>query len=119
MRLNSYKDLNVWKMSMDLVDIIYEYTEKFPNNEQFSLARQMRRCSVSIPSNIAEGSGRTGKKELAHHLSISRGSLCELNTQAIIASRRKYINDQELEKIEGMCETIGKMLTKFIQSLKS
>lgn len=119
MRAQNYKDLEVWKLSMALVDMVYKYTSKFPAKEQFTLTAQMCRSAISIPSNIAEGSGRTGKKEMAHHLSIAKGSLYELETQAMIAFRRGYINSEELKILEVQCVSIAKMMTRFIQSLQT
>lgn len=79
--INSFKDLIVWQKSMDLVESIYRITEKLPSKEQFGLISQMRRAAVSIPSNIAEGYGRQSKGSYTQFLSISRGSLLELETQ--------------------------------------
>lgn len=81
MKINSHKDLKVWQESMALVENIYQITKSFPSNEQFGLVAQMRRCAISIPSNIAEGAGRKGSKEFVRFLYISMGSLSELETQ--------------------------------------
>jgi len=76
-----HKDLDVWKRSMDLVQLIYEYTKLFPKEEMYGLTSQMRRAAVSIPSNIAEGAARKGDKEFIQFLMLSLGSLSELETQ--------------------------------------
>ena len=82
-----HKDLEVWKKSMDLVESIYTLTQRFPEAEKFGLTSQMRRSAVSIPSNIAEGAARKGDKEFLHFLPIALGSLSELETQYLIATR--------------------------------
>lgn len=81
--ITTYRDLDVWKESMNLCELVYEFTNGFPDKELYGLTSQLRRAAVSIPSNIAEGQGRTGTKEFLHHLSIARGSLCEVETQTI------------------------------------
>ena len=93
----SYKELNVWKLAMELVFRIYSLTATFPKDELYGLVSQMRRAAVSVVSNIAEGKGRSGKKELAHFLSNSRGSLHELETQVLVAGHLKYY-DTEIER---------------------
>ena len=90
----NFKDLKVWQLGMELVFRIYTITAVFPKDELFGLTSQMRRAAVSIVSNIAEGKGRTGSKELAHFLSTSRGSLRELETQVLIAAHLKYFNSE-------------------------
>ena len=90
-----HKDLEVWKKSMDLVESIYTLTQRFPEAEKFGLTSQMRRSAVSIPSNIAEGAARKGDKEFLHFLYIALGSLSELETQYLIATRLEFIIKQE------------------------
>ncbi len=87
--------LEIWKESIELVGDVYRLTRNFPKEELYSLTSQIRRCSVSIPSNIAEGAGRKGNKEFINFLSISAGSCCELETQLIIAERLGYIKNDE------------------------
>jgi len=82
--MHNFKDLKVWQKSMDLAIDIYKATSLFPRDEKFGLVSQIKRCSVSIPSNIAEGSGRGSDKEFNHFLNISQGSAFELETQLII-----------------------------------
>ena len=88
-----YKDLIVWQKSMDLVEEVYALASHFPTEERFALWSQIVRAAVSVPSNIAEGSGRATQKEFLHFLSIARGSLYELSTQLTIAQRLGYIAD--------------------------
>lgn len=89
-----HKDLDVWKKSMDLVVKVYQITQMFPDTEKYGLTSQMRRAAVSIPSNIAEGAARKGDKELVQFLSISIGSLSELETQYLIAIRLGFVTDE-------------------------
>ncbi len=84
--MKSHKDLEVWKKSIDLVQAIYKLTESFPKSEQFSLSVQMQRSAISVPSNIAEGSGRMSRGDYIRFLYIVRGSLLELDTQIEIAN---------------------------------
>jgi len=106
--IKSYKELIVWQKSITLVKKIYKITEYFPPSEQFGLTSQMRRASVSIPSNIAEGWGRLSRKNYIQFLRISRGSLFELETQILIIKELEYINDSEA--IENLITEISKML---------
>ena len=89
-----HKDLDVWKKSMDLVVKVYQITQMFPDTERYGLTSQMRRAAVSIPSNIAEGAARKGDKELVQFLSISIGSLSELETQYLIAIRLGFVTNE-------------------------
>ena len=112
----NYKDLKVWQKSMDLVVDVYIIISSFPQLERFALSDQIRRCSVSIPSNIAEGAGRNHTKEFVQFLSVSLGSLYELQTQLEIAKRVGYItNTQELD---NKTLEIEKMLNALITSIK-
>ena len=107
----NHKDLDVWKKSMDLVEVIYKLTQQFPDSEKFGLSSQMRRAAVSIPSNIAEGSARKGDKELIHFLHIALGSVAELETQYLIAVRLHFtLND---EAIENVLNEVKKLLLGF------
>lgn len=90
-----HKDLDVWKKSMELVEHTYKITSSFPASEIYGLTNQLRRASVSVVSNIAEGSGRKSDKELLYFLNVSLGSLAELETQIEIAYRLSFISDVE------------------------
>ena len=89
--VRTHRDLDVWKKSIDLVTLIYKYTAEYPKDEIYGLISQIRRCAMSIPSNIAEGSARTTKKDFSHFLSISLGSVAELETQLIISRNLNYL----------------------------
>jgi four helix bundle protein len=114
--MKNYKDLEVWKESMNLVVNIYELTKSFPSVEKYGLTSQIRRAAVSIPSNIAEGSGRKGTNELIQFLYISLGSLAELETQVEIAFRLDYFHEKD--QIQSKIIFIRSMLSNLIKSLK-
>lgn len=113
----NHKDLDVWKKSMDLVESIYDLTSIFPKDERFGLISQMRRASVSIPSNIAEGATRKGDKELIQFIMIALASLSELETQYLIAVRLKFtVND---DKVEKLLLEVKKLLLGFRNYIKN
>jgi four helix bundle protein len=93
MTVKRYNDLIAWQKAMDLVEQIYMITRSFPKEELYGLTSQLRRAAVSIPSNIAEGHCRNGRREFVHHLSIALGSLGEVETQVIVAQRLGYLAD--------------------------
>src|SRR4051812_33782995 len=103
----SYKDLVVWKKSIDLVVAIYKLTENFPKAELYGLTSQLRRCAVSIPSNIAEGQGRFTNQDFKRFLSQAMGSVCELETQIVIAAELSYVTSAEKEALLGRAAEIG------------
>lgn len=109
---NSYRDLVVWQKSMELTKQTYTITKDFPKEEVYGLTSQIRRCAVSIPSNIAEGRGRNSDKEFVRFLQISLGSLYELQTQLELALSFNYINN--IEYILELSLEIEKMLNKLI-----
>ncbi len=119
MEVRSYRNLIVWQKAMDLVDRVYEASETFPASERFGLIQQWRRAAVSIPSNIAEGHGRDGRKEYNHHLSIAYGSLAELETQAMIAYRRNWLHIDVLNRLLEQATEIGKMINSIQRKLKA
>lgn len=90
-----HHDLQVWQLGIELVKSVYTLTRAFPDSEKYALASQMQHAAVSIPSNIAEGAARNGKKEFLQFLSIARGSLSELETQVIISKEIGYLQDAD------------------------
>ncbi|NJM52319.1 MAG: four helix bundle protein [Blastocatellia bacterium] len=118
MGINSYQDLLVWQRAMDYVVICYELTKDFPKEELYGLTSQLRRCAVSVPSNIAEGHGRNTRGEYIQFLGIARGSLKESETQVILASRLKYISESQTSETLLKSKEVGSLLGKLINSLK-
>ncbi|QBO58348.1 four helix bundle protein [Chryseobacterium salivictor] len=113
--MNNHKDLLVYQKSLDLVELIYRITQSFPAEEKFGLTSQLRRCAVSLPSNIAEGAGRKGTKEFIHFLYIALGSLNEAETQMEISRRLGFIAD--LTAFTELFLHIKRMLLKLIDKL--
>ena len=99
--MHKFQDLKLWQKSMEIAEEVYKITKNFPEEEKFNLISQMRRCSVSIPSNIAEGAGRNSNKEFLHFLSISNGSTSELLTQVLLSKRLGFLLNEKalVEKI--------------------
>ena len=108
--VNSYRDLLVWQSAMDVVERTDKLTAQFPKNEIYGITQQIQRAAVSIPSNIAEGHARASTKEFLHYISIALGSLAELETQLIVATRLQYLRTQELDSILQETDETGKML---------
>lgn len=106
-----HQDLNVWKESITLVGMVYQLVATFPKNEEYALSSQMRRCAVSIPSNIAEGCGRGSNRELLHFCNIASGSLSELETQIFIADQLGFAD--EVSDIEAQIKVVRKLLSGF------
>ena len=112
MKTKSFKDLIVWQKSYKLVLEIYKITKGFPKTEVYGLSQQMRKASVSIPSNIAEGYGRKHKAEYEQFLSIAYGSLLEVETQYLLAVDLRYISNCEI--IEILLKEVGAMLYRML-----
>ena len=112
-----YKDLIVWQKAIELVIAIYSVTKTFPQSEQYGLTSQMRRCAVSIPSNIAEGSKRSSRKDYKHFLHIAYGSGAELETQLEITKRLSFGAQDDYNRIDELLEEVMRMLNKLIATL--
>lgn len=117
MSLKSYRDLEVWQKAMDLTELVYAITKQYPSDERFGLTSQSRKAAVSVPSNIAEGYGRTHRGDYLKFLSNARGSLCELETQLILAGRLKFATREAIIPAWSLCQQIGKMLLRLILKL--
>jgi four helix bundle protein len=117
-KILSYKDLLVWQKSMELVAQVYRMTRELPAAEQWGLVSQMRRASISVPSNIAEGYGRQATGEYRHHLSISRGSLLELETQVLLCEKLGYLAARSTQPVELEIQQLSKMLRSLINKLR-
>ena len=103
--IHNFKELRVWQKSIDLTLDMYTTLSNFPDDEKFGLISQMKRASVSIPSNIAEGAGRNSNKELKHFLSISLGSIFELETQLIISNRLGLVSNELTQELNTKITT--------------
>jgi four helix bundle protein len=112
-----FKNLEIWNIAVDLTETIYILTKKFPKEEIYGLISQMRRCSLSIPSNIAEGKGRRTTKDFIQFLYIAKGSLNELQTQVIISKRLNFITEDEYNELEKTFTKLKNKLVNFISHL--
>jgi four helix bundle protein len=117
MKVKSYQDLIVWQKGMDLVESVYRVTRVFPKEEMFGLTSQVRRAAVSVPSNLAEGQGRQTTRDFMNFISIARGSLQEMETQILIASRLQYIIATQTNEITDMVAEVGRLLSGLYNSL--
>jgi four helix bundle protein len=115
----SFKDLIVWQRSIQLTVSVYKLTAKFPDAERFGLTNQLRRASVSIASNVAEGYGKSSKGEYLLFLGHARGSCAEVETQLIIARELNLGTEQDLATSASLCDEVGKMLVALMKSLRS
>jgi four helix bundle protein len=109
-----YNKLEVWVEARKLTNLVYEFSKVFPKDEIYGLTNQMRRCSVSIPSNIAEGCGRQTAKDTINFLHNSRGSLYELETQCYVALDQKYIDENNFNIVFNQMQSCKKLLNGFI-----
>lgn len=116
--MRSHHNLDAWKKSVDFVVMVYKLTETFPKEEKFSLTSQIRRASVSIPANIAEGAARKSDKEFLQFLHISQGSTSEIETEILIAHRLGYLNKADFESLNKSLGDIGRMITGLSNHLK-
>ena len=111
MKKYNYKDLDLYKASKDLVLSVYALLRKFPKEEQYALCDQLRRAVISIPSNLAEGSGRTSAKDQAHFFEMAFGSLMEVECQLDIACDLGYASREELESLNAQIARVAAMLS--------
>ena len=116
--MKSFRDLRVWQQSVDLAELTYRLSEEFPRREHYGLAAQMRKSAVSIASNIAEGQGRRSLNEWLQFLTVSRGSIYELETQLVIAARLGYIDTDALSDILSRMASIRRGLRGLMNYLQ-
>ena len=114
---HNFKNLTVWQKAMDLADLTFLYCKGLPADERFNLVDQINRCSCSIPSNIAEGSGKRSKLQFAEFLSTSLSSAYELETQLLICERRKYGNLEQRSEALKLLEEVQKMIFTFREKI--
>ena len=108
--MHNFRKLDIWSDGIELADMVYGLTDAFPRNEVYGLASQMQRAAVSVPSNIAEGAGKDSEVDFARFLSISLGSLYELETQVEIAHRRAYISTENYYSLRTHIESLQKRI---------
>lgn len=116
--MKTYRELDVWQGAMNLADLVFDAVEEFPKSQKYVLSDQIQRSAVRVPSNIAEGSGRRSRKEFLQFLYIARGSLMELETQLILAQRRKYVPREDAIKAWELAQEVGRMLNGLIASIQ-
>lgn len=115
----SFKSLVIWQRAVELSLAIYKLTVSFPDSEKFGLVNQLRRASVSVASNIAEGYGRSSRGEYLQFLGHARGSNCEIQTQLVIAAGLGMGSEQELNRAEGLAQEVGRMLVALMKRLRT
>ena len=117
--MKNYRELKIWQRSHIFTVLLYQVTKKFPRDEVFALTSQMRRASVSIPANIAEGCGREGDAELKRFLTIALGSACEVDYYVLLAWELGYLDDSSRQSLAAEIMEIRRMLGTFVQKLKA
>ena len=117
--MHNFKELIVWQKSRNLVKDVYKLTQKFPAEERFGLTQQIRRASVSIPSNIAEGSGRGTNNDFLHFIDMANGSAFEVETQLYLALDLEYISQSEFEEVTTKLLDIERLVYNFKKSLSN
>lgn len=119
MEITSYRDLKVWQLAMIVAERTYKLTEPFPASELYGMTSQMRRASVSIAANIAEGYGRESSGAYVNFLKTAQGSLKELETHALLAGRVAIAQPDTLQPLLDQCDELGRMLRSLIRSIES
>jgi four helix bundle protein len=118
MRVQDYRDLLVWQRSVEFVAEIYRLSATFPREERFGLTAQLRRASVSVAANIAEGSGRTTSRDLMNFLSYARGSLCEAESLVFVAQRLRFVSDDDCIDALRLADETSRMLARLRVSIR-
>jgi len=118
MGIQSYRELEIWQLSMDLAEECYRVTKGFPREELFGMTSQIRRAAASIPANIAEGQGREHTKEFLHHLSVARGSLMELETHLMLSQRVGLLDQAKAAPLLTQTERVSRMLSGLRKALE-
>lgn len=116
--MSDFRELKVWQKAHELTIDVYQTTRKFPPQEIYGLVSQMRRCAVSVGSNIAEGKGRRGDTEFARFIQIASGSLTELEYQLLLSKDLKYLPESEYESLNGKLAEVSRMLTSLQQKVR-
>jgi len=116
--MHRYKDLKFWQLSREFCKSIYTFTAIFPEEEKFGLVSQLRRASISIPSNIAEGASRKSNKDFSRFIEIALGSCYEVETQLLISNDLNFMSDNHCKELQENLDIIIKMMSKFKSTLK-
>lgn len=119
MAVQSYRDLDVWQVGMDIARLVHRQTKQFPKDELYGLVSQMRRAGVSIPSNVAEGHARLSTGDFHRHVSIALGSLAELETQLILSTDFEYLGLEARDAALEKCGQLGRQLRALAKSLEA
>jgi four helix bundle protein len=118
-KLDSFRDLDVWRKAMSLVEACYALTEAFPAHECYGMTMQMKRAAVSIPSNLAEGHNRGSRQAFTNHVSIALGSQAEIETQLDLAVRLRFVQPAQAEPVQKLAAEVGRMLHGLIRALEA
>ena len=118
MSIKSYRDLEVWQRGIDLVEEVYKVSKLFPRDEQLGLTNQIRRSSVSVPANIAEGQARSSRADFLRFLHIAKGSLAETETHLLISLRLTYVSREQVKPTWALSQEVGRLLSGLIRSLE-
>lgn len=116
--MHNFRKLNIWVDAIVLAKEVYKITSSYPKVEKYGLVSQINRCSISVPSNIAEGSGRSSNKEFSYFIKVALGSLFELETQLILSNEFGILDDKDFNNLANKVIKLQKMLTKFLNSLE-
>ena len=117
MAVRDYSQLETWQRAMALAEAVYKATRSYPKDETYGLVAQTRRSAVSVPSNVAEGQGRGSSRDFVRFLTIARGSLCELETQILLAERLKYLDEAVSQDLMQQARTVGRLLNGLLRSV--
>ncbi len=118
MAVKDYRELIAWQKAMDLVEMVYRVCESFPKHELYGLTSQLRRAVVSIPSNIAEGQGRSTTRDFMNFLAIANGSLKEVETQILISQRLGYVREPQTSELITLTTEVGRIVSGLRNSLQ-
>jgi four helix bundle protein len=118
MSISRFRELRAWQLGMELAEHVYLLTDSFPKSETYGMTSQIRRSAISIPSNLAEGHGRTSSKEFLHFIAIAYGSICELETQILLSHRLKYINIPDSETVLALLIETSKTIRGLQKAIK-
>jgi S23 ribosomal protein. len=116
--IESYKDLEAWRLAVQATKAVYRLSERFPTEERFGLISQIRRASVSIPSNIAEGWGRQSTQDYVRFLRMARGSIFEVETQIVLARELGFVADEQTTEADSILKDAGRVLAGLIRSIE-